>query len=347
MKIAFFTHCLPSRDSHGAAETCYSVIKFLKSQNHEIILNIVADDNEFKLSQNKKAEINSYCKKINLYKIPKRKNLIKNFLINPINFFFPNESLIFPSYDLERNVLSNLEIDQPDVIFIYHWIAAAPVLNSKVPKLLITGDLIHMPFETRMLYRKKLGLKLEFNLSYIVKFLGVFWLGYHLRRQMIKMLNKADDGGSFGWHDSGWLKKNGAVKSKYYKTSLVDTNPEFNINKYDFTNKGKFKIITALSNLESTSTLSGMVFLFEEVLNKLKSSIGEKNFEIHVIGKGNLPESIKKYENDENIIMRGYVENINDEFDTADVVLIPTAVFLGLVQDFKCFCARCLYYNPP
>ena len=73
MKIAFFTHCLPSRDSHGAAETCYSVIKFLKSQNHEIILNIVADDNEFKLSQNKKAEINSYCKKINLYKIPKKK----------------------------------------------------------------------------------------------------------------------------------------------------------------------------------------------------------------------------------------------------------------------------------
>ena len=100
------------------------MIKFLKSQNHEIILNIVADDNEFKLSQNKKAEINSYCKKINLYKIPKRKNLIKNFLINPINFF-PNGNLIFPSYDLERNVLSNLEIDQPDVIFIYHWIVAA------------------------------------------------------------------------------------------------------------------------------------------------------------------------------------------------------------------------------
>lgn len=332
MKIAFFTHCLPSRDSHGAAETCYSIIKFLKSQNHEIILNIVADDNEFKLSQNKKAEINNYCKKINLYKIPKRKSVIKKFLINPINFFFPNESLIFPSYGLEENVLFDLEIDKPDVIFIYHWIAAAPVLNSKVPKLLITGDLIHMPFETRMLYRKKLGLKLEFNLNYIVKFFGVFWLGYHFRRQMIKMLNKADDGGSFGWHDASWLKKNGAVKSKYYKTSLVDTNPEFNINKYDFTNKNKFKIITALSNLESTSTLSGMVFLFEEVLNKLKSLIGEKNFEIHVIGKGNLLDSIKKYENDENIIMRGYVDNINREFDTSDVVLIPTAVFLG----FRC-----------
>jgi len=222
-----------------------------------------------------------------------------------------------------------LEIDKPDVIFIYHWIAAAPVLNSKTPKLLITGDLVHMPFETRMLYRKKLGLNLEFNLSFIIKFLGVFWLGYHLRKQMIYMLNKADDGGSFGWHDANWLKKNGALKSKYFKTSLIDTNPKFDIDKYDFNNKKKFKIITALSNLESTSTLSGIVFLFKEVLHKLKFLIGEKNFEIHVIGKGNLPHSMKEYQNDENIIMRGYVEDINKEFDTADVVLIPTAVFLA------------------
>ena len=63
MKIAFFTHCLPSRDSHGAAETCYSIIKFLKSQNHEIILNIIADDNEYSLSKNNSAKINNYCKK--------------------------------------------------------------------------------------------------------------------------------------------------------------------------------------------------------------------------------------------------------------------------------------------
>ena len=260
MRISFFTHCLPLRDSHGAAETCYSVIKFLASQNHEIILNIVADDKEFNISQNNSAKISKYCKKINLYKIPKRKNLIKNLLTNPINFFFPNKSLIFPSYDLESNVLSDLEIDKPDVIFIYHWIAAAPVLNSKVPKLLITGDLVHMPFETRMLYRKKLGLDLEFNPGFIIKFLGVFWLGYHLRKQMIYMLNKADDGGSFGWHDANWLKKNGASKSKYFKTSLVDTNPEFDIKKYNF-NNNKFKIITALSNLESTSTLLVNSFL--------------------------------------------------------------------------------------
>ena len=79
MKIAFFTHCLPSRDSHGAAETCYSIIKFLKSQNHEIILNIIADDNEYNLSHNNSAQINNYCKKKNIYKIPKKKKFVKKF----------------------------------------------------------------------------------------------------------------------------------------------------------------------------------------------------------------------------------------------------------------------------
>ena len=69
-----------------------------------------------------------------------------------------------------------------------------------------------MPFETRMLHRRKLGLKLELNLKYFINFLGVFWLGYHLRKEMIRILNKADDGGSFGWHDANWLKKRGAKK---------------------------------------------------------------------------------------------------------------------------------------
>tara|TARA_B100000787_G_C16182805_1_gene292869 strand:+ start:623 stop:1882 length:1260 start_codon:yes stop_codon:yes gene_type:complete len=332
MIISFFTHCLPSRNSHGGAETCYSLIKYFNSQNHKIILNIVGDENEYDLSHNMNAEIRQYCEKVNIYKIPKRKNLIKSFFRNPLNFFFPRKNMIFPSFDLENNVQNDLNQDKPDSIFIYHWIAAAPVMVSKIPKLLITGDLVHMPFETRMIHYKKLGLKNDFNINYIIKFFGVFWLGYHLRKFMVNILNSANDGGSFGWHDAEWLKKNGAIKSKYFKTSLIDTNPNFDIKNFDFSNTKKFKIITALSNLGSTSTLSGMVFLFEEVLENLKKTIGSENFEIHVIGKGNLPESLKVFEKDENIIMRGYVEDINHEFNTADVVLIPTAVFLG----FRC-----------
>ena len=57
MKISFYTHCLPSLNSHGGAETCFSLIKYFKSQGNEIILNIVGDTNEFNLSQSKKAEI--------------------------------------------------------------------------------------------------------------------------------------------------------------------------------------------------------------------------------------------------------------------------------------------------
>ena len=66
MIISFFTHCLPSRDSHGGAETCFSLIKYFNSQNHQIILNIIGDDNEYDLSHNSDAEIRSYCKKINI-----------------------------------------------------------------------------------------------------------------------------------------------------------------------------------------------------------------------------------------------------------------------------------------
>ena len=34
---------------------------------------------------------------------------------------------------------------------------------------------------------------------------------------MIRILNKADDGGSFGWHDANWLKKEEQKKANILK----------------------------------------------------------------------------------------------------------------------------------
>ena len=60
-------------------------------------------------------------------------------------------------------------------------------MNSNVPKLLITGDLVHMPFETRILHRKKLGLEVVYSIKFFFTAIGTFWLGYHLRKQMISL----------------------------------------------------------------------------------------------------------------------------------------------------------------
>jgi glycosyltransferase involved in cell wall biosynthesis len=332
MKISFLTHCLPSQDSHGAAETCYSLIKEFSENNHEVSLIIVGEEDECNLARNDKAAIRKYIRSFKIFQIPKRKSILKEILRSPFNFFVPNESILLPSVLLEKEVIEELNKNNSDAIFIYHWIAAAPAMNSNIPKLLITGDLLHMPFEKRILHRKKLGLEIVYNIKFFFTAIGAFWLGYHLRMQMIKIIKKAQAGGSFGFYDASWIKKKGYKHSKYYKTSLEDTNPNFSLSNFKFEKNKKFKIITALSNLQSTSTLSGLVFLFEEVLHRIKKSIGEENFEIHVIGKGELPKSISHFANDKNIIMRGYVENLNEEFNSADLVLIPTAVFLG----FRC-----------
>jgi len=332
MKISFLTHCLPSQDSHGAAETCYSLIKEFSAKNHEVSLIIIADENEYDLAKNEKADIKKYVKSFKVFQIPKRKNILQEILRNPFNFFVPDENILLPSASLEKEVIEELNKNNSDVAFIYHWIAAAPAMNSNIPKLLITGDLVHMPFETRILHREKLGIEIVYSIKFFFTAIGTFWLGYHLRKQMIKIIKKAQAGGSFGFYDANWIKKRGYKQSTYYKTALEDTNINFSLSNFEFDKKKKFKIITALSNLQSTSTLSGLVFLFEEVLHRIKKNIGEENFEIHVIGKGKLPKSISHFANDKNIIMRGYVENLNEEFNTADLVLIPTAIFLG----FRC-----------
>ena len=159
MKISFLTHCLPSQDSHGAAETCYSLIKEFSAKNHEVCLIIIGDENEYDLAKNEKADIKKYVKSFKVFQIPKRKNILKEILRNPFNFFVPNENILLPSVSLEKEVIEELNKNNSDAVFIYHWIAAAPAMNSNIPKLLITGDLVHMPFETRILHRKKLGIE--------------------------------------------------------------------------------------------------------------------------------------------------------------------------------------------
>lgn len=329
MLISFLTHCLPSKNSHGAAETCYSLIKEFHTNNHQVSLIIIGDENECNLAKNDKVDIRQYLKSLKIFQIPARDNIWMAILKNPLNFFIPNKNILLPSASLEREVLEELNKNSPDAIFLYHWIAAAPAMNASFPKLLITGDLLHLPFETRILYRKKIGLDVKYNIKFFLTALGIFWLCFHLRKQMIKIIKKAQAGGSFGFYDANWIKKRGYAKSKYFKTPLEDTNPNFLISNFKTYSKKKFKIITALSNLESTSTSSGLVFLFKEVLHRIKKSIGEENFEIHIIGKGKLPKSISHFARDKNIIMRGYVENLNKEFNSADLVLITTAVFLG------------------
>ena len=53
------------------------------------------------------------------------------------------------------------------------------------------------------------------------------------KKLMIECINKSDIGGSYGYFDAKWLRENGALKSQYFKTPIIDAYPEFDIKKIE------------------------------------------------------------------------------------------------------------------
>jgi glycosyltransferase involved in cell wall biosynthesis len=88
----------------------------------------------------------------------------------------------------------------------------------------------------------------------------------------------------------------------------------------------------------STSTHAALAFISEHVLPVLESEL-KSGFEIHIIGQGKPPKEILDKLPSNSLIIRGFVESIEEEFDTADILLQPTPVFVGFrIRIVKAFC---------
>lgn len=320
MKIAFVTNGVPRLNYSGASDICYTLAKEFKIKKYDVQLHVVSHD----VDRFKANDENFYSK---IYNYSYNNNILSKILKNPFLIFFPNK-LINSSLSLTDAVKKNIYLDKPNLIFIYHWQPAAPFLDIDIPKIVISGDLLFFPRKIRTFEYKKLGLKVNF-LKFILKFIFYFYCKYYEKKLMIKCINTSDIGGSYGYFDAKWLRENGALKSQYFKTPIIDAYPEFDIKKIEVKISKKYKIITGTSNLQSTSTLAGLNFLDKEILKNLLLLMDEKDFEIHIIGKGNISSDFKNILSCKSVFIRGFVEDLKTEYESSHLVLIPTNVFLG------------------
>ena len=322
MEIAFVTHCYPIQNSHGAADTNYGIVKQLLENNYKIHLHVVCEhQNELELSKkNPHSSLFKSCSYYDAFSYD-----IKGFfniLKNPINFFYPKKELLIKSYKIKDEVQRNIKIQNLEYIFTYHWFAGATIFEMERKKILITGDLLHIPIHARTLETKKLAIKTN-KLKNIYNYLKMKWTVFHQKKLMIEMLNKCENGGSFGSFDSKWLKEKGYSKSKYYKTPLV-SGKNYDKN-YD---KNKFIILTGLGYLNATSTYSALDFIDKRILEFLEKNIPNK-FEIRIVGKGDLKDDLKNLRDSKHVKVLGYVEDLDYEISKSHIVLLPTTIFIG------------------
>ena len=149
-----------------------------------------------------------------------------------------------------------------------------------------------------------------------------------MKKYMHELLLTCSKSGAFASHHACEFKQNNILNCDYYCTPVPD--PLINKTSTEIKSK-KFKIIH-IGHLSGIATLSGVEILANEVIPNLDKLIGPENYELHIIGGyfENLPKTLKDSLEHKSVLIRGQINPADDEFLSADIVIVPTPIKLGI-----------------
>ena len=221
-----------------------------------------------------------------------------------------------------ERVLSGLN---PDVIFLFETYQGLVATHGLAiaPHVALLGDPAHLPAH----YRKTTGLVRE---SPSLKSWYRSILERHRVRAMQGLLADLDGGGAVAAHHAEWFRRNGFSGCRYLRNPVPDlAGPDWRARRAAYPPQPKPKIIL-VGQLRGTATLSGIYLFAEEILPILEARLGPEKFEAHIIGRFPPPPDLAKKLSRPSVRLRGFVEDLDPEWLTADLFLVPTPIELGV-----------------
>ena len=148
-------------------------------------------------------------------------------------------------------------------------------------------------------------------------------------RVTIELLSRCEVVVEHAAHHVAWLRRNGIQNCLYFPNPVDDAGgPEWEARRESSATEGKPKILMA-GHLRGIATLSGLHLLADETLPILERILGPDGFEVHIVGADALPPRLAAKLARPSVRLRGYVEDIHQEFLTSDVLFVPTPIELG------------------
>ncbi len=329
MKFALVTHGLPQPSSNGGPMTCWAIVSTMLDRGHAVLVVTLVEPNDpFNTSERRRMVTSLGAEMLQLrvrgYGSPDLPANWRNGFGSTVK---PSLGTLHPAVALARQMGTILGGNKFDAVFPYHYVAIAATHGLRgTPRLAVTGDLWHWSNLRRWLQNPP-----TLSRSYVAWTLSTLaGLRAHTKA-MAELLNDCEIKGSFGAYDAAWLRQHGVLDARYFQSPIVDAcGSQWQAMRNSAPARRKPKIVTAVSNLGATST-SAMLRLFaKEILPRLERELGPDGFEVHVVGEGEPPSELAELLPRSSVILRGRVEPADPEFLSADVLLVPTPIKLGL-----------------
>ena len=211
------------------------------------------------------------------------------------------------------------------IVSVWSWEALAATYHiSGVPKFVYYGNPDHLPMQARLRHPDLFSLP-------TASLKDRLWLWFERvrnerrKRLNIRMMNACEVTANNSRLDTEFYRDHGHPHSIYLQNMWptvdgtprpVSPDPQLR----------PIKIIGSVGNLGATGNTFALTYLGRELLPRLAARFKQRPFEIHLLGKGTLSAASAAALKDPRVKIRGWVEDINEEFRSASSFLVLTNV---------------------
>jgi len=321
------------RSTSAVNVVLYGLLSALQAHGHEIILQCVFNtyrqekENELRpseMAQQKKLEASGF--KILPLLFPrdyqnsthtpasKLKRFIKNLLLQRSIADF------YPSLSLRSTLDDRIKTEVPQAILTF-WspegVAATHGITS-IPRLAYHGDADDLVrrarFKDAYLFDspslKKWPLVTKLN-----RFLELV----NFRKAHLELMRKVTLVANVTASNSEHYSREGLQNSIYVRNTWPDSGT-CNLDSAPSTEP--IKIIGHFGSMGGTGSTYGLKYLLVDLMPELEKEMAGMDFQIHIIGDGKIVPALEPYLKNKRIVMRGFVEDLDSELKTSQVVLV-------------------------
>ncbi len=252
-----------------------------------------------------------------------------------LGIFFPERmfSWLYPAVSAKKIVENRVSLENVDAVLTI-WSpegVAATYGLSDVPRIVYHGDIDFAPFEARV---KDHQIIFEgTNAQGINKFRSAVELQKlkivlaQQKRVHLKLMQDVSVIANVTASNADFYTHFGHPRSVYVRNTWSDSSSYDNKNNFSPQQeiglpRSPIKVIGHVGYLNQTGSTYGLSFLLKEVMPHVKDLMGGLDFEVHIIGGGEIIPLLKPFAQQNNVIMRGFIEDLDQELLSSDVFLM-------------------------
>jgi glycosyltransferase involved in cell wall biosynthesis len=239
---------------------------------------------------------------------------------------WPSRQALFPDLASAPALVRAVHELEPDVVVALGTNAVAAASEIGARKLALVADPPGLSRRLRVRWDPQYPWRL--GRDEVLYRLGSATFVGRADRRFVRMLRSFDSVGVFGAHRAEWARRRG-VKAWYAWAPIVDAAGHRWRERRAAVPPNPRPRILMIGHLRGISTISGLHVFARSVLPELTRVLGAEAFEVHIVGEHNPPDSLRRALDHPAVRLRGHVEPPDDEFLTADVLLVPTPVETG------------------